>query len=62
METVVIPANNAPYTMQRPKTSTMPLNRTETRRLEDEYAISLIEEGLKSESVSLDEVLNFLRQ
>ena len=60
METAVITPRNIPYIPKRAQTPVKPLSSAETRRLRDEYAISLIDEALKEERVSFEEVMNSL--
>ena len=62
METAVITPRNIPYIPKRGQTPAKPLSPAESRRLRDEYAISLIDEALKEERVSFEEVMNSLRR
>ena len=63
METAVITSRPSSYAPKREvKPENKPLTRAEKRRLGDLHAISLIEEGLKTEDISIDEFLKFLRQ
>jgi len=61
MEPVVIKPNTKHYIPDFSKRIKQPANLSSTRDLGDAYFISLIEEALKSESVSLDEVMNTLK-
>ena len=63
MESAVITPRALSYTSKREvKPENKPLSRAKAKRLGDLHAISLIEEGLKTEDISLDEFLKFLRQ
>jgi len=63
MATAVTTAESIPYTSKRDTTQVKPaVNASEKRRLGDEYAISLIEEAIKSERVSREEVMRSLRR
>jgi len=62
MQTATATIQNMPRITKRAETPiTKPVSRAEARRLGDEHAISLIEEAVKAESVSLDEVFKVLR-
>ncbi len=64
METTsIITPRSISYSPKREvKPENKPLAPAEKRRLGDLHAISLIEEGLKTEDISIDEFLKFLRQ
>ena len=51
-----------PYLLKKENTSDKSLSRAETKKLGDEYAISLIEEGLNSGRVSREQVMKSLEQ
>jgi hypothetical protein len=62
METSVKKTRTGPVKHLSPKRTQTPVKPKNARDLGDEYFISLIEDGLQSEDVSLDEVMSFLRQ
>jgi len=61
MEQVFIKSNVMPFPHFAKRNVTLEKT-TDARELGDAHFISLIEEGLKTESVSLDEVMNVLKQ
>ena len=62
METAsFITPRTSPYVRKREATpESKPLSRAEARRLGDLHAISLIEEGLKGEYISREEIMRIL--
>jgi len=62
MEPAIITSRPSSYTPKRETPLSKPLSSAEARRLGDEYAISQIEEGLKSGFTSREQVMKSLRK